>query len=155
MYAIINARMQAYTFWTIFTLHIKQTKQINWIRETLEGCIPKFVPEALWVEKPLILVKQGWDNTFLAAVTLQVGLTFQGEAGFPQLHSWRPEVFQGKSTSGRTPAGEARCVRPQTEAERALELGETRRRASRVWHTYRHTLMEKCAFALTHASTQE
>lgn len=102
----------------------------------------------------LISVKQAWDNTFPAAVTLQVGLTFQGEAGFPQLHSWRPKVFQGKSSSGQTPAGEARCDRSQTEAERALELGETRRRASqRLTHIQKHTDGEMCVHTHTRIHT--
>lgn len=62
-----------------------------------------------------------------ALLTLQVLLTFQGEAGFPQLHSWRPKVIQGKAAA----RGQKMCRSSDWGRKSArLELGETLRRAS-------------------------
>lgn len=81
-----------------------------------------------------------------ALLTLQVWLTFQGEAGFPQLHSWRPKVIQGKAAA----RGERMCRSSDWGRKSArLELGETAQ-SKPASDTHTDTLMEKCGSTLTH-----
>ncbi|KAL6456761.1 hypothetical protein MHYP_G00353050 [Metynnis hypsauchen] len=82
------------------------------------------------------------------SLVLEAALTFQGQTGCPQLHSWRPGGCPGQRSGSRTPAGEkSRRARSENvsvcgekQLERQSEEAGGARRSRAFGSTHAHTL---------------